>query len=202
MTPPASGENGRTPNPSAARGSRRLRAVESVARAGPAPRALERPACNLPLELSSFVGRGREVVEAKDRLTDDRLLTLTGPGGCGKTRLALAVASEVVEGFEDGAWWVALTSLSDPTLVPQAVASALGVREIPSRSLTEVLMEHLETKNLLLILDKLRAPHRRLRPAGRHPAACLSRPEDSGYQPRGFRRRGRNLLVGAFAVPA
>jgi DNA polymerase III delta prime subunit len=168
----------------------------------PTPRPRSARPHNLPLALSTFIGREREISEVKRLVGDDRLLTLTGPGGCGKTRLALAVASEVVEGFEDGAWWVALTSLSDPTLVPQAVASALGVREIPSRSLTEVLMEHLETKNLLLILDKLRAPHRRLRPAGRHPAACLSRPEDSGYQPRGFRRRGRNLLVGAFAVPA
>jgi hypothetical protein len=135
MTPPASGEKGRTPRPSAARGPRRLRTVESAARAEPAPRALERPARNLPLEPSSFVGREREVVEAKDRLTDTRLLTLTGPGGCGKSRLALVVAWELVEDFEDGAWWVALAALSDPTLVPQAVASALGVREAPGRSL-------------------------------------------------------------------
>jgi predicted ATPase/DNA-binding CsgD family transcriptional regulator len=153
MTPPASGENGRTPSPSAARDPRRLRAVESAARAEPAPRALERPTHNLPLELSSFVGREREVAGAKDRLTDTRLLTLTGPGGCGKTRLALVVASELVEDFEEGAWWVALASLPDPDLVPQAVASALGVREASGRSLSEALIECLKIKELLLILD-------------------------------------------------
>jgi predicted ATPase/DNA-binding CsgD family transcriptional regulator len=152
MTPPISGENGGSPSPSAARGPRRLRAVGSAARAETATRAVERPTHNLPLELSSFVGREREVAEVKDRLTDTRLLTLTGPGGCGKTRLAL-VASELAEDFEDGAWWVALASLSDPTLVPQAVASSLGVREVPGRSLTEVLKERLKSEHLLLVLD-------------------------------------------------
>jgi predicted ATPase/DNA-binding CsgD family transcriptional regulator len=153
MAPPASGENGRTPSPSAARGPRRHRAVESAPRAEPASRAPERPANNLPLELSSFVGREREVAQVKDLLADTRLLTLTGPGGCGKSRLALVVTSELVESFEGGAWLVALPSLSDPDLVPQAVASALGVREVPGRSFMEVLQERLKSENLLLVLD-------------------------------------------------
>src|ERR671933_786134 len=83
----------------------------------------------------------------------DRLLTLTGPGGCGKTRLALAVASEVVEEFEDGVWWVELASLSDPNLMPHAVASVLGVREASGRSLTHMLAHHLKPKKTLLVLD-------------------------------------------------
>src|SRR5919199_4295928 len=69
---------------------------------------------NLPLELTSFVGREREIAEVKRLLADNRLLTLTGPGGCGKTRLALAVADEVLEGYEDGAWLVELAPLSEP----------------------------------------------------------------------------------------
>ncbi len=82
-------------------------------------------------------------------LAEHRLLTLTGPGGCGKTRLALAVAHDLVEGFKDGVWLVELASLSDPALVPQALASVLNVREAPGRSLTEVLVEHLGPKKTL-----------------------------------------------------
>ncbi len=108
---------------------------------------------NLPLQLSSFVGREKELAEVKRLLKDARLLTLTGPGGCGKTRLALAAADELVEGFEDGAWLVELTPLSDPSLVPQAVASALSVREQPGRLLTETLSTYLQTRKLLVVLD-------------------------------------------------
>src|SRR5919202_4260889 len=123
------------------------------------PRSLEeeeRPSHNLPLELTSFIGREREIAEVKRLLLlegKDRLLTLTGPGGCGKTRLTLKVSFEVVQEFEDGVWFVELSSLSDPELVPQAVASVLEVREAPGRSLTEVLTEDLKSKKMLLVLD-------------------------------------------------
>ena len=120
----------------------------------------ERPLHNLPLELSSFVGREQEGAEVKRLLLEEknRLLTLTGSGGCGKTRLALAVAVEVVENFEEGGvWWVELANLSDPNLVAPAVAAALGVREASGRSLTEMLVEHLNKKpnkkKTLLVLD-------------------------------------------------
>jgi len=81
------------------------------------------------------------------------LLTLTGPGGCGKTRLALAVAFEVMEGFEGGVWLVELASLSDPDLVPQTVASTLGVREAQDRPLIETLSARLGSRKMLLVLD-------------------------------------------------
>jgi predicted ATPase len=99
--------------------------------------ALGRPLGNLPLELTSFIGREREVAEVERLLGDRRLVTLYGPGGAGKTRLTLAVAQEVVEDFEDGVWWVDLAPISDAKLVPLAVATALGVREVPDRSLAE-----------------------------------------------------------------
>ena len=89
----------------------------------------------------------------KRLLADTRLLTLTGSGGCGKTRLALAVASELLEGFEDGVWMVELAPLADPSLVAQAVASTLGVREQPARSPTETLSDYLGSKKVLLVLD-------------------------------------------------
>ena len=85
-----------------------------------APRQPELPPHNLPLELTSFVGRDTEVAEIKRLLSARRLLTLCGPGGAGKTRLALAVAQDLVEEFEDGVWWVELASLSGPNLVAGA----------------------------------------------------------------------------------
>ncbi len=108
---------------------------------------------NLPLELTSFIGREREIAEVEGLLATHRLVTLTGPGGCGKTRLALAVGSALAEDFDDGTWWVGLASLSDPDLVAQSVASALGVRETPGRPLAEALADHLGPKETLLILD-------------------------------------------------
>jgi predicted ATPase/DNA-binding CsgD family transcriptional regulator len=108
---------------------------------------------NLPLQLTSFVGREREMAEARRLLGESRLLTLTGPGGSGKTRLALAVADEVVEDFDGGAWVVELASLSDPDLVPQAVAEALSMREQPNRPLSATLADSLGARRLLLLLD-------------------------------------------------
>jgi predicted ATPase/DNA-binding CsgD family transcriptional regulator len=150
MTPPGAGENGITPETH--KNPRRLRAAEP-AEAEPAPRTAQRPPNNLPLEFSSFVGREKELAEVKRLLENNRLLTLTGSGGCGKTRLALAAAGELVEGYEDGVWLVELASLTDPSLVPQAAASTLGVREQQGRSLIETLSEYLGSKKVLLVLD-------------------------------------------------
>ena len=112
-----------------------------------------RPSTNLPLALTSFVGREREMAEVEGLLAESRLLTLTGPGGSGKTRLALAVSFGLAERFEDGVWWVELAPLSDPALVPQAVAQALMIREEPGRSLTETLARDLAPTELLLVMD-------------------------------------------------
>ena len=111
------------------------------------------PSSNLPLQLSSFVGREKELAEVWRLLQDTRLLTLTGPGGCGKTRLAVVAANELLGRFEDGVWLVELAPLADPSLVPQAVASTLGVRERPGSSLAVALSDYLRTRKLLLILD-------------------------------------------------
>ena len=150
MAPPDAGESGLTPEQP--QNPRRLRAVKP-AEAERAPRSPGGPPHNLPSELSSFVGREKELPEIRRLLENNRLLTLTGSGGCGKTRLALAAASELVERFEDGAWMVELASLAEPSLVPQAVAFTLGVRERPRSSLTEALSDYLRTRKLLLILD-------------------------------------------------
>src|SRR5687768_3805469 len=116
MTAPGVGEN--STSLQSPKSPRRLRTVEPAKRE-PAPGPSERTFHNLPLELSSFVGREKELAEVKGLLKEIRLLTLTGSGGCGKTRLALAAASEIVGGYEDGVWFVELAPLADPSLVAQ-----------------------------------------------------------------------------------
>jgi predicted ATPase len=108
------------------------------------------------VELSSFVGREREIAAVEGLLLADggtRLLTLIGPGGCGKMRLALAAAAGVADGFEDGVWWVGLAALSEPDLVPLAVARALSVGEQPGVPLPDALAGSLREKKMLLVLD-------------------------------------------------
>ena len=120
---------------------------------GPVSKHLETSPNNLPSQLSSFIGRERAIAELNSLLSTTRLLTLTGAGGSGKTRLALQVAATLVAEFEHGVWWVELASLTDPVLVPQQVASSLGLSEQPGRSFMDTLSEALQTRKLLLALD-------------------------------------------------
>jgi predicted ATPase/class 3 adenylate cyclase/Tfp pilus assembly protein PilF len=110
---------------------------------------------NLPIQLTPFVGRAREVAAVRDLLIgpDARLLTLTGPGGTGKTRLALQAAAEASEAFPDGVFTVLLAAIRDPAFVAPAIAAALGVREGPEQAIEQRLGEFLEGKRLLLVLD-------------------------------------------------
>jgi len=108
---------------------------------------------NLPAALTSFVGREREIEEIKRLLRSTRLLTLCGAGGIGKTRLAVQVAAELVREHPDGVRLMELEALADAALVPQAIASALGVREQPGRPLLEALVAFVEDRSLLLVLD-------------------------------------------------
>jgi predicted ATPase/DNA-binding NarL/FixJ family response regulator len=107
---------------------------------------------NLPQQLTSFIGREQEIAEVRSLLALTRLLTLTGPGGCGKTRLALQMAASLLD-FPDGVWLVELAALSDPALVVQAVASTLDVWEAPDRAGIEALTTYLRSKRSLLVLD-------------------------------------------------
>ena len=107
----------------------------------------------LPRPLSSFVGREREMAALGDLLTSTRLLTLTGAGGCGKTRLAVEVAARLVARYADGVWLVDLAPLTDPALVLPTIAQVLGVREDPARPLAATLTDALRARRLLLVLD-------------------------------------------------
>jgi predicted ATPase len=108
---------------------------------------------NLPQPLTSFIGRERELAEAAQLLETGRLVTLTGAGGCGKTRLSLQVAAGLLEQFRDGIWFVELAALTDPALLHQTVATVLGLREESGRSLEALLLDYLREKRLLLVLD-------------------------------------------------
>jgi predicted ATPase/DNA-binding CsgD family transcriptional regulator len=111
------------------------------------------PHHNLPAPRSSFVGREQQIEEVKRRLAQTGLLTLTGVGGSGKTRLALEVGRDLIEAYPDGVWLVQLAPLSEEVLVPKAVAEALGVIERPGESLTDTLAEVLGSRQLLLVVD-------------------------------------------------
>jgi predicted ATPase/class 3 adenylate cyclase len=108
---------------------------------------------NLPRQLTSFIGREKEMAEVKRLLLTAYLVTLTGFGGAGKTRLALQAAAEVVEDYPEGVWLAELAPIADPFLVPKTVASALNVREQPGRDMTETMIAVLRHKALLLVLD-------------------------------------------------
>jgi predicted ATPase/class 3 adenylate cyclase len=108
---------------------------------------------NLPLQLTSFIGRERELDEIQQMLTNTRLLTLTGPGGTGKTRLSLQIGEKLLPSFAGGAWIVELASLSDPAFIPQAIAAIFGLRELPNMSMNNIVTDYLRAKQLLLILD-------------------------------------------------
>jgi len=142
-------ELGIEPGPTTREARDRLLRMEPPAVAPSPPPALH----NLPAPTTSFVGREREIAQVKQLFERSRLVTLTGAGGCGKTRLALRVAEDLVAEYPDGVWWVELAALSDPALVCPTVAATLGVREQPGRPLEAVLAAVLQPKRLLLLLD-------------------------------------------------
>lgn len=132
----------------------------------PALKTLDALPNNLPIQLTSFIGREKEIMDIREYLfpsnspsphrrggTGVRLLTLTGAGGSGKTRLSLQVAADVIDAFDKGAWFVELAPISDSSLVPNALMSALELREEAGRAPLDALTDSLRAKNLLLILD-------------------------------------------------
>ncbi|MFN2484801.1 MAG: adenylate/guanylate cyclase domain-containing protein [Candidatus Limnocylindria bacterium] len=128
--------------------------INGLPDAFPPIRTLDARMTNLPVERSSFIGRQREVTAAAGLLERSRLLTLTGPGGIGKTRLALRIADQVGH-FSDGVYLADLSAITDPSLVPAAIASVLTVREQAGRDLTDSLAEYVHDRQLLLVLDNM-----------------------------------------------
>ncbi|HEX9301935.1 MAG TPA: adenylate/guanylate cyclase domain-containing protein, partial [Casimicrobiaceae bacterium] len=119
----------------------------------PALRSLEATPNNLPQQVTSFIGRERELAEVKELVGKTRLLTLLGVGGLGKTRLSLQLAADVMDDYPDGVWFVELAAIADVRMVAQAVASVLGVKEEAGRPVSEAVMKAIKDRRLLLVLD-------------------------------------------------
>jgi predicted ATPase/class 3 adenylate cyclase len=119
----------------------------------PALRTIESTPNNLPTQMTSFIGRDDQVRDAKALLAKSRLLTLTGPGGTGKTRLSLQIAADVLDRFPDGVYFVPLAAIHDPDLVPSAIAQALAIQTSGDRRPIEALVDYLRDKQTLLVLD-------------------------------------------------
>lgn len=108
---------------------------------------------NLPIPISSFVGRIRELTQIKQLLSMSRLVTLSGAGGSGKTRLSIHTATDLIDQYKDGVWWVEFAKYSDPSLVPVAITKALGINVGRERSETEAIVHYIKNRHLLLVLD-------------------------------------------------
>jgi predicted ATPase/class 3 adenylate cyclase len=119
----------------------------------PALRSLDARANNLPIQLTSFVGREAEIAAVGELLDRARLVTLTGPGGAGKTRLALQVAAERLLQYSDGVFFVELAPITDPAMVPSAIAVALRLRESTDRPVVDTVTDALRDRDILLVLD-------------------------------------------------
>jgi predicted ATPase/class 3 adenylate cyclase len=127
--------------------------IEGLPAQFPPPRSLDARPNNLPAHMSSFIGRDDVIHEVVSALGQTRLLTLTGPGGTGKTRLALEVAYRQLPAFPDGVWFVDLSAVTDPSVVPTEIALAVGASRDPGASVFECLEQHLRDRKLLVVLD-------------------------------------------------
>ena len=108
---------------------------------------------NLPVQLSGFIGRADEIKHAKELLKDNRLLTLTGTGGLGKTRFSLQVAADLIDDFANGVWFVELAAVSDPVFLAITIINDLGLKEEQKKTPEETLADHLKDKEILIVLD-------------------------------------------------
>ena len=125
------------------------------------------------------MGRRRELAELRKTLAGARLVSLVGPGGVGKTRLAVRIATDLGRGFADGAWWVDLAEIRDAALVTNAVVAALDLRDQAAAEPLQILLSQLRDSELLLVLDNCEHVLRGLRPPGRRSAPrCTSRAGD------------------------
>ena len=151
---------------------------------------------NLPHPLTELVGREDERLEVAARLRRSRLVTLTGPGGIGKTRLALAVAAEAVLDYADGVWLVALEALTDPAQLARQIAGVFGLKEEPHRTSLVIITDHLRDRRLLLVLDNCEHLLEATVRVAEHLLRGVRRAADPGHEPGGAAGHRRDRLGG------
>lgn len=144
----------------------------------------------LPVRVATFVGRERERAKVADLVAHVRVVTLTGSGGCGKTRLAAEVVGEVASRFSDGACWVDLQGVSEPRLVTTAMSAAMGIHEGPEQAMTDALAEELRARHLLVVLDNCEHLVETCAELVGSLSFGVSAPARTGHQPRAAGRRG------------
>jgi predicted ATPase/class 3 adenylate cyclase len=127
--------------------------VQGVPDTFPALRTVDSTPNNLPTQLTSFVGRGEMVIQARRALEGSRLMTLTGPGGIGKTRLSLQVAAETFDQFPDGVYFIPLSAVRDPDVIPSVIAQSLNIPLTGNRIPRDAVIDHLRNKKVLLVMD-------------------------------------------------
>ena len=165
----------------------------------PPLRALDPTPGNLRPAVTSFIGRDAELAEVNAAVRTHRLVTLTGVGGVGKTRLATEVAAQLADEFPDGVWFFELAAVTDPAAVPDAVAAVLGITQQPGKSVSESRGRRVEGQNPAVGVRQLRArPRRRRRSDRSHPGAVGDR-ANRGHQPRRTEGRRRASVAGALA---
>ena len=154
---------------------------------------------NLRPPTTSFIGREAELAEVQEALKAHRLVTLTGVGGVGKTRLATEVAARLADEFPDGVWLFELAAVTDPAAVPDAVAAVLGITQQPGKSLTDSVAAALEGRVRLLVFDNCEHVPRRCGGSGRGDPGALGDGAGLGDQPRRAGGRRRAVVAGALA---
>ena len=165
----------------------------------PPLRALDVSPGNLPRATTSLIGRESEAGELQAAVKAHRLVTLTGVGGVGKTRLALEVAGRLVDEFPDGVWFFELAAVTDPAAVPDAVAAVLGITQQPGKSVSESVASALEGRSRLLVFDNCEHVLDAAADLIEAILAQLGDRQDSGDQPRRTESRRRAAVAGAFA---
>ena len=155
---------------------------------------------NLPAQLATFIGRDRELSEVRALVESSRLVTLTGAGGSGKTRLSLQVAAGLLDGSGDGVWLVELAAVLDEDAVAPAISRALGIAGQPGRPVLETLLDALAPLDVLIVLDNCEHLIGALRQDRGGHRAALPAGAPAGHQPRAAGHRRRDHLPGAVAV--